>query len=210
MQHLKNIFCLLLIASVSLFGTSLNQVEKPSFNWKPPIKWIVEKSSTLRISGKSNVNAFSCSIIKYNGTDTIYCSEDGERKTVRLNGGLEIDVFEFDCKKQLITKDLRKTLKEKQYPKLFISFLTLESLPSIKNKTQNIKGWVEVELAGVRRCFQIPFEFSNHDGNSFVLNGKKVFCFSDFKLSAPQKLGGAIQVKDEFIVDFGLKMRSIK
>jgi hypothetical protein len=178
-----------------------------TINHKTLIKWIVEKSSTLSVSGKSNINEFTCDIVGYYGPDTITCGEDGgSGKAVRLNGRLELDVFKFDCHSRLLTKDLRKTLKAEEYPKLAIRFLTLEHIPSFQMNTQNMKGWVEVELAGTRKCFQIDYEFARNTSNSFLLNGKRTFCFSDFKLTPPKKLAGVIKVKDEFNVNFQLKL----
>jgi hypothetical protein len=69
-----------------------------------------------------------------------------------------------------------------------------------------MKGWVEVKLAGTRKCFQIDYEFAKNFSNSFLLNGKRTFCFSDFKLTPPKKLAGIIKVKDEFNVNFQLKL----
>jgi hypothetical protein len=171
-----------------------------------PIRWAVEKTSTLKIAGKSNVNEFACSISGYYKTDTISYVEDGAGKAVRLNGSLEIDVLRFDCQSKMITNDLRKTLKVEDYPKLVIRFLSLERTPSLQGAPQTMKGWVEVELAGTRKAFQVAYEFYKGRNNSYILNGKRVFTFSDFKLVPPRKLAGAVKVRDEFAVDFNLRL----
>lgn len=171
-----------------------------------PVKWSVEKTSTLKIAGKSNVNEFACSIAGYYRPDTISYVEDVPGKAVRLNGSLELDLFRFDCQNKMITGDLRKTLKVEEHPKLVIRFLSLERAPSLQGNLQAMKGWVEVELAGTRKTFQVAYQFSKGPNNTYILNGKRVFCFSDFKLVAPRKLGGAIKVQDEFAVDFNLRL----
>lgn len=195
----------LLIAANSL---SLPIATKSSTGIPPrnPIRWTVEKTSTLKIAGKSNVNEFDCGITGYYQTDTLSYVEDEAGKAVRLNGSLEIDILRFDCHNKMITNDLRKTLKVEDHPKLVIRFLSLERTPSFQNGPQNMKGWVEVELAGTRKAFQVNYEFSKQTNNSYTLVGKRTFCFSDFKLIPPHKLGGAIKVKDDFAVDFTLRL----
>jgi hypothetical protein len=151
------------------------------------------------------VNEFSCAIPGYYESDTIFLTDNELNKTIRLNGCMEIDVFKFDCSNNLITKDLRKTLKASEYPKLVIRFLTLDRLESGSDR-QYMKGWVEVEVAGVKKTMQISYEYERKNGSVSILNGKKVFCFSDFKLSPPKKMAGIIQIKDEFTVDFRLRL----
>lgn len=176
---------------------------------KAPIRWAIQKSSTLKVSGKSNVNVFTCEIPGYYEPDTIFVADDNSGKAVRLNGCLEIDVFRFDCHSKMLTSDLRKTLKAEDHPILIIRFLSLDKAPSFQTTSQCMKGWVEVELAGVKRPFQIAYEFVKN-GSGFLLNGNREFCFSDFKLTPPRKLGGVIQVKDEFHVNFQLKLDPVK
>lgn len=195
----------LLMAS-NIFANSSTPLTLTPVPPRNPVKWAVEKTSTLKIAGKSNVNEFACSIAGYYQPDTISYVEDEAGKAVRLNGSLQLDVMRFDCQNKMITADLRKTLKAEEYPKLTIRFLSLERTPSLQGNLQTMKGWVEVELAGTRKTFQVAYQFSKGANNTYILNGKRTFCFSDFKLIAPRKLGGAIKVKDEFAVDFNLRL----
>ena len=172
------------------------------------IKWVVEKNSTLRVAGKSNVNSFICKINVQAEKDTITCSNN-QSKSISLSGDIQIDVISFDCQSNLITRDLRKTLKADQYPKMTIRFLTLEGMPVLQNKTEFIKGWVEVELAGVAKKFELCYSFSRATSGDIQLDGGKTFSFSDFKLSPPRKLAGLIRIKDAFNVNFQLILRSI-
>lgn len=199
--HILSVW-LLMSAVIPITGRTA-QPEMPPRN---PIKWAIEKTSTLKVAGKSNVNEFTCNIAGYYQPDTLSYTEDDNGKAVRLNGCLEIDVFRFDCHNKMITQDLRKTLKAENYPTLIIRFVSLERTPSFQNITQKMKGWVEVELAGVRKTFQINYEFVRKSNDTYVLNGSRVFCFSDFNLAPPRKLAGAIKIKDEFSVDFSLRL----
>src|SRR5688500_10053845 len=111
-------------AGIPHSGSPQNRMSTPS------IKWAVEKNSTLRVEGESNVNTFRCDIQGYYQRDTIICFDNGQlNNPVQLKGSLRIDIFKFDCHNKLITNDLRKTLKADDHPRLVIRFLSLERVP---------------------------------------------------------------------------------
>ena len=194
-----------------LICSSLESPTESRYNTSPyATRWVVEKNSRLSVAGKSNVNEFQCAIMGYYQADTILCTDEAAGKPVKLNGCLELDISRFDCNSRMITSDLRKTLKAEQYPQLVIRFLTLERMPSFQGKAQRMKGWVEIGIAGVNRTLQINYDFIKTEQSSFVLNGQKTFCFSDFKLHPPKKLAGMIQIRDNFDVLFQLQMRMLK
>jgi len=173
------------------------------------IKWVVDKSSVLRVKGQSNINHFTCDIAAYDGSDTLYIVSNGSGGSVKLNGSLQVAVSQFNCHNKLITNDLRKTLKAKEFPFIKVRFLSLERAPKLNSVCEEIKGWVEVELAGEKKVMQIPFEFGSNGSTVTTMNGEKIFCFTDFKLSPPAKMAGSIKIKDEFNVHFQLRLRMI-
>lgn len=203
---LLNLLSFWFLVTAQVFSGGTPTVSSPHTPPRNPVRWAVEKTSTLKIAGKSNVNDFACSIAGYYRPDTISYVEDAAGKAVRLNGCLELDVLRFDCHSKMITNDLRKTLKAEDYPRMVIRFLSLERAPGLQGISETMKGWVEVELAGTRKAFQVTYEFTKGANNTYILNGKRVFTFSDFKLSPPRKLAGAVKVKDEFAVDFNLRL----
>lgn len=185
------------------------QQHTASFNTQPAsnsLRWVVDKSSTLRVKGKSNINTFNCEIMGYSQDDTISITSIGTGGSVKLNGLLQVAVTRFNCYNKLITGDLRKTLKAAEHPTLTVRFLSLERAPEPGKSSQVIKGWLEVELAGVKKVMQIPFVFGSNT-NFTTLDGEKLFCFSDFNLTPPAKVAGLVKIKDEFAVDFNLRLR---
>jgi hypothetical protein len=178
---------------------------------KKLIKWAVQKTSTIRIDGSTNINNFGCDITGYYQQDTIICSEENTtNKPVSLNGVLKIDILKFDCHNKMLTGDLRKTLKADEYPWLVIRFLSLERAPVIQNNKDFLKGWVEIELAGSRRTFEISYSFIKTGASFIQLNGNRSFSFADFNLTAPKKFAGLIRVKDKFNVDFNLSLNPVE
>jgi hypothetical protein len=124
-----------------------------------------------------------------------------------LSGQLNIDVKNFDCKNILMTKQLRKTLKEDQYPCIQVRFLSLKENPLASSKKSFIKGVVELTIAGVGKRFEIDYALAK-DKKMLVLTGAHPILFSDFKLEPPKKLGKIIQAKDQLIITFLLKMEA--
>lgn len=178
---------------------------------KKNVRWAVQKTSSISIQGSTNVNSFGCDIIGYYKPDTIYCSEaSAVTKSVTLNGDLRIDVSKFDCHNKMLTGDLRKTLKADAYPTMVIRFLNLERAPIIHNNKDSLKGWVEIELAGTRRRFEVFYTFVKTGATSIQLNGKRCFSFGDFSLVPPKKFAGLIKVKDRFDVDFNLLLDPVE
>lgn len=172
-------------------------------------QWSVEKESVLQVSGKSNVNSFACTISSYSRKDTLQLTSSQKNGALGLHGEMVQDIANFNCQNKLITGDLRKTLKWKQYPLLRVKFLSLDKEPDAAQPKQIIMGWVEVELAGVKKLMQIPFRFAKGNGDLLQMNGTQVFCFSDFKLQPPTKLAGTVKIRDEFEVDFKLQLKEL-
>lgn len=201
---------LALVLQVSLSSSAVIAKDKDKVIKKEVSRWAVQKTSTLRIQGSSNVNEFGCDITGYSQPDTLICfQESAANKVVPLKGALEIDVFKFDCHNKILTSDLRKTLKAKEYPKLIIRFLSFERNPVMRNTKDVLKGNVEVELAGSCRRFEIVYTFEKTESLFIKLNGNQTFTFSDFNLAPPSKLAGLVKVKDKFVVDFNLLLQPV-
>jgi hypothetical protein len=176
------------------------------------IKWIVDKTSTLSIAGQTNINKFCCEVTEYTGPDTLMTlKETGSTNTagVLLKGALKINIEDFDCRNRVMTSEFKHTLKYHQYPQLVISFLTLEKLPSPNVENKPIKGWVEVELAGANRKFEIAYTSCLTEPGCVALTGTRTFGFSDFGLQPPRKMAGLVRVDDQLNVQFRLHLHQI-
>jgi len=204
---------LLILPLTILIGSAfaLDGKDKDKTERKSIIKWAVQKTSTLKILGSSNVNTFGCEVPGYYRPDTIVCYSDANTgRNIPLQGALEIDVLKFDCHNKILTSDLRKTLKADEYPKLTIRFISLERIPLLKENKDYLKGIVEVGLAGSSKRFEICYSFTKSGANTILLNGKRCFSFTDFSLTPPNKFAGLIKVKDRFDVDFNLTLNPVE
>ncbi len=201
----KNIMWVnLLVFSLSGFVVPRHLVEVTVIK-----KWVVSENSSLRVNGSTNINQFSCEILSYGHTDTLSVNKNKNDKDIALSGIIGLSVQSFDCHNSIMTHDLRKTLKEKEFPMLHISFLTLNKLPELTAHPEPITGAVYIEIAGTRKRFEVNYQISVDAQNVIHLLGSRDVNFSDFNLIPPKKLGGMIQTRDKLTVDFHLKMKAM-
>jgi len=170
-------------------------------------RWVISESSNLTVNGSTNVNKFSCVIPAYDKLDTLNVSRNG--KGITLSGNIGLSVQSFDCHNTMMTRDLRKTLNEKQYPQLYIQFLSLNGVAELNAKTQFITGVVNIKIAGATKQFEINYQISTDAEKTIHLLGTKDINFSDFNLVPPRKLGGMIKTNNLLTVTFHLKIKTI-
>ncbi|OYU54277.1 MAG: hypothetical protein CFE25_16780 [Chitinophagaceae bacterium BSSC1] len=174
----------------------------------PAATWVVMQGSSLTVNGSTNVNKFQCDITDYSLPDTITCVKAAKTQTLPMNGKLKLDIESFDCHNRMMTSDLRKTLKYKEFPKLIIKFISINSFPNFKNPSK-ITGIVDIGLAGVVKRYDISYVFTVDNSNIVHLKGDRAVTFTDFNLSPPSKLGGVIKAKDELLVEFKLNLKPV-
>lgn len=167
-------------------------------------RWVITNGCSLKVNGSTNVNKFSCAITNYNRPDTIFVSQT-PNQPLGLQGNIQLDVQQFDCGNPIMTADLRKTMKVKEYPKLMIFFININNYPEAG--AQGIKGSVVIVLAGVSRRFEVDYRVVSADNGFINLEGSRKVNFTDFNLTPPRKLGGMIKTNNELSVVFDLRMK---
>lgn len=202
MHFNKNILLILIL----ILGESFIQQKKVD-NLTRSAKWVVSKGGFLRVNGSTNVSTFSCIVPEYVDPDTITCIN--KDLPILMSGNISLNIFGFDCHNTLMTADLRKTLRAKEFPKMKIHFLSLNKFPELRSTEETITGWVNIELSGVTKKFDVKFRFYTDDQKIIHLIGIRSINFSDFNLTPPRKLGGIIQTKDKLDVEFGLNFKTL-
>jgi hypothetical protein len=205
MHLIKPFLLIILILSLCSF-----KAQSPISNRSYLAKWVIMNGCSLKVEGSTNVNKFNCVISNYSKPDTIILIKENQNsEAIRLNGSMDLDVLKFDCHNPVMSADLRKTLKAKIYPHLKIKFLSFNKLPDLTIKQQAITGMVEIELAGVKKKFQVNYKVAKESAQTIRLIGNQDVNFSDFNIVPPRKIGGMIQTNNELTVEFNLKMKQI-
>ncbi|MDI9366096.1 MAG: YceI family protein [Flavobacterium sp.] len=176
---------------------------------KTTTKWVVQGGSSLKVDGSTNINKFTCHIINYNTPDTLTITRNKDISLPIMGGKISLNIAAFNCGNPIMTSDLRKTLKYKDFPKLIINFISLSKLPDPSTPNTDITGLVDIELAGVKKRILVNYSFTAFTKDNFRLTGKKDVNFSDFNLKPPRKLGGMIKTNERLDVEFELTLNTL-
>ncbi len=167
-------------------------------------KWMISGSSRMEITGATNVNTFQCLSVNYDGKDVMLeRSHRGGNRS--LHGEIIMKATSFECNNAVMTKDFAKTVKASDFPEIIIRFVNL-SEEAFSSEARVLTGKVEITLAGNSSRYPVTCTIRSISENVNHLEGRRQFKFSDFGLEPPQKLFGAVQVKDEVWVDFHLQL----
>lgn len=147
--------------------------------------WGKAQENSFTIIGKTNVNTFKC-INKNFDTPNSFGAINSNK--------IIINVVDFNCKSEYITRDFRKTLSADKFPQIHVNFGKFK-----KNTNGSYTAITEVKLMNRVRNYTIEF-FEN--GN--IITAKQTVKFSDFGITPPKKMGGMIVVKDELDLYFNL------
>ncbi|MBL7877934.1 MAG: YceI family protein [Cyclobacteriaceae bacterium] len=170
-------------------------------------RFIVQPTSKVIISGKTNVNSFQCSSL-YSGNDTLVLREGGkEIKPIFQQGVVNLEAAAFDCGMQMMTSDFCKTIKAKEYPRISINFLTFERGPLYTKASDRFKGKLKISLAGITKTFDVDCTIVVKGDGLFHLKGDRKFVFSDFSLEAPTRMMGLVRVSENLDVSFNLVLK---
>lgn len=200
---MKKLLILLLLAATTAF---IPAPRKPAKE-----KWVVLKGCTLKIAGSTNVNRFRCEVKDYTNPDTLqlYSNDQDKDHAIPISGNLTLPVFSFDCSNNMMTSDLRKTLKANEFPTLQISFLSLSKYPDLQPAQEQIDGAVCIILAGVAKTFIVNYHISMDEQRIIHLTGNQSIRFSDFNLDPPRRMGGTVKAKDKLEVEFRINFRAL-
>lgn len=150
-------------------------------------EYILLHSKVFSVKGSTSIGNYDCDY-RLETQDTLFLNH---KKGIHY----KVPVKEFGCGNFLLTRDFRKTLREKEYPFVHIH------VSEVKKSGNAYHYNLRIDLAGKIRNFQ-NLKF-NAEKNG--LRGNVQLKFSDFNLTPPQKLGGAIKVKEEINLSIWLK-----
>jgi hypothetical protein len=161
------------------------------------------QGSTVAVRGTSNVSGFTCRSTAVVAQGAIWASVQESPALVAFSGApMQVVVSSIDCGNALMNKDLRSTLKEKNYPAIRFFLQVLKFLPG--STRSDGKCMLLVEVAGKKRQVEVPFTYELTN-QAMVLKGTVPLAFSQFGLVPPERAGGLITVSEQFSVDFSLR-----
>lgn len=197
-----NINIIYLILSFSLFfidrsNNPINEV------------WEIERSSSMVILGKTNINTFECILGSYEWDSNLTCyqKEDNNQKNYPIKCNFEIPIMSFDCGMDMMTNDLRSTLNSKKHPFMIIKLKELTNLLSNVKKGELLDAKSDITLSGVTNSDNISFNVLKSGTRDVILEGKKKVNLRDFKIEPPTRLLGSVKVKDIINVSITIRLK---
>jgi hypothetical protein len=194
------------ITSVTLSILLLNIANSFSQNYNT-FNVKIHKQSSIDIEGTSNVNSF---VFHQQGPFVQYPIQvsfaGNPKKELVKPVSIPIEVKNFDCENKLMKSDFFNTLNIEKYPILTITVTKVELPPNFNvnsNYTSTGSVRVSIHLAGAISEYKIPF-FTTTKGDKIIIFGEKNVNFSDFNLTPPSKLFGAIKVHNNLLIKVNL------
>ncbi len=160
----------------------------------------IDPASELMLYGSSNVNKFKCE-----------CTDQFPRSTVKFNKGkngttatfsnaiLDLGVAALDCGNKMMNKDLQRTLKGDEHPRIRIELVQVKQLD---DKKMTDGAWVTqvveagLTIAGVRKTIDLSVRAQQTEAGRFRFVSDKNILMTDFGLTPPRALMGTIRVND--------------
>ena len=170
-------------------------------------RFIVQPSSQLIISGKTNVSSFQC-VSLYTGNDTLVLKEGGiGTKPFFEKGMVALEATAFDCGLKVMTSDFKNTIKATENPYITIYFISFERVPVYTNSKDQFKGKLKISLGGITKPFDVDCTIEAKSNGLIHLKGGRNFVFKDFNLEAPTRMMGLVRVDENLDVNFHLVLK---
>ncbi|MFO7721794.1 MAG: hypothetical protein R6V49_01085 [Bacteroidales bacterium] len=198
MVHLNAILVVFLAVQAIFSGP-----EKKSPAYAPS----ASQQGTVAVKGSSNVNEFrldaTVGSISVNAGD-YQSGSSGKDQQKRCF--IKIPVKDFKTDNQMIYRDFLEMVKSKQHPDILIG-IDYSFLEKVQREKKSGKTYVEVNLAGVSRIYEMCINYSGKTGAYTRLSGSETMKLTDFKLNPPQRIFGIVRVSNEIIVNFDFVYR---
>ena len=181
---------------------SINQVSS-TFE---PIR--LEDQSRLWIEGITNINSYQCNADTIAGFGRL---EEPQRTNEIIEShesvviDVKIPVYELDCGKKAMNKDMYEALKAGSHPQIHYQ---LKESDFIENIIDDGEEWMKImstgiiKVAGVEKEISIPVLGKVLDNNRFHVKGEKELLMSEFDIEPPTALLGLIKAKENITIKF--------
>lgn len=171
---------------------------------------VIMEAAELTIHGKTNIDSFTCSMAHTYLNDTLATNINLATYQAVIFEGLEIlfKVIDFKCDHALMTKDLRLSLKEDEFPfiKMKIDKLQLNSQKG-NQWMEAVKASIFLYIAGVQRYEYISDAKIKRNYNKIILSGTLQLLMTDFKITPPTKIFGMVRTNDLLKINFSITLK---
>ena len=181
-----------------------------------PLAVTLGKGSELRVEGSSTIHDWEsrteAMTISLTGREALPAGTEALDSFVRATkvGGLTltIPVASMKSGKDGLDKNMRKALKEKEFPNIVFKMSGYEFLNGSQSAdTMSIRAKGSITVTGVTRPENVQATLVR-DGKGLWLEGSKDLRMTDFEVRPPTMMMGTLRTKDEITIHYRLLLVS--
>jgi len=169
---------------------------------------LVLQSTELLICGQTNINEFTCRLLKSEMNDTL-ATFDRSRTGAAVFEGLEVafKVDDFLCDVALMTRDFRRLLRSDEYPHIVlrINDITVERQSDDGNHKQ-VTACVGIQITNIEREQNIDGATIILQEQCVVFTGNHQVRMTNFNIQPPTKLFGTVKTHDLLEILFSIQV----
>jgi len=154
----------------------------------------------IYIQGSSNINQFRL----VNLNPHIKPSTDPPRKN-NVAQNILIPVHDFTGPNNRLLNDFYQMVNASHYPFIKIS---LEPVPAVRFDEIQKTAWLTtgISIAGVTHHYSVPCQMMIDENTGLIVKGNLKIKLSDFNITPPEKVFGAVKVNNEVFINFAFQL----
>lgn len=169
---------------------------------------LVLQSTELLICGQTNINEFTCRLLKSEMNDTL-ATFDRSRTGAALFEGLEVafKVDDFLCDVSLMTRDFRRLLRSDEYPHIVLKINDIIiDQQSDDGGHKQVTACVGIQITDVEREQNINGATITLQEQCVVFTGNHQVRMTSFNIQPPTKLFGTVKTDDLLEILFSIQV----
>jgi hypothetical protein len=188
-------------------GSSLNAEENLERDF---ISYSVKKNSWLSLSGTTNINSFECRSSGEDANGEILINIIDQGNSISFSdAGIILDVNSFDCKNQMITRDMHKALGGSGESGIEIKLLdAVAGEMNWYSANGKIKTNVVITLNNISVTKELDILWQRTGGFEYQFGGTTELLMSEFEIDPPSPALGLVKVDDKIVVNFNYNVQT--
>lgn len=167
--------------------------------WNAPLPPFSIASGTVRVAGTSNVHDWHCASSRMTGS--FQGEASGTALTSVSNLTVAVPVATLDCRNGTMNGNLRRAMNASAQPTVRFA------LASATVSGRTISGNGQLTINGVTKPVAIRADAAPADGGGFRLTGSVPVVMSQFGITPPVAMMGAMRTGDRVTVSFDVVVR---
>lgn len=159
-------------------------------------RYSVSPESTMQIAGGSSMHDWTCDVVSEGWMDS-----DGDAATAPASVEITAAVDEIECGKGVMNRKLRGALKADDHPQIVFKSTELE-----RNGDGSLAVSGTLSAAGSSKPISVTLEQGSSESGDPRYTGSFDLLMSDFGISPPTAMLGAMKTHDAVTVSFSIVM----